>query len=74
MITNQEEYDVILEIPDSTNEDFISAKIYAKIQFIWSYYIYYKENLIKTEENLQNIQIMLLKKKNILKHLDGKFF
>ena len=71
LITNQEEYDVVLEIPDLNNEDNISARINAKIQFIWSFYRYYTEKLNKTEENIYNLQISLQQKRAVLAHLNG---
>jgi hypothetical protein len=37
-IERQEEYDLELEIPDENDERIITAKINAKIKFIWSIY------------------------------------
>lgn len=72
MIGNQDEYDVILEIPDYSVEEYnICAKINAKIQFIWSYYKFYNEKLLKTEENIYNLQLALQKKRAVLTHLEG---
>lgn len=73
MIKNQEEYDVVLEIPDLNNEEIITATINAKIQFIWSFYRFYSEKLNKTEENIYNLQISLQQKRGILQHLNGIF-
>ena len=74
MINNQEEYDVVLEIPDMQNDEEISATINAKIQFIWSFYRFYSDKLNLTEENIYNLQISLQQKRVILKHLNGILF
>ena len=71
MIANQEEYDVVLEIPDPDDENSVSAKINAKIQFIWSFFRLYSEKLSKTEENIYNLQLSLQKKRTLLGHLNG---
>lgn len=71
MIANQEEYDVVLEIPDTEDENIIIAKINAKIQFIWSFFKLYTDKLSKSEENIYNLQLSLQKKKNVLSHLNG---
>jgi len=71
MISNQEEYDVVLEIPDPEDENSITAKINAKIQFIWSFYKLYSEKLSQTEENIYNLQLSLQKKRTVLNHLNG---
>jgi hypothetical protein len=73
MIANQEEYDVVLEIPDPEDDNNITAKINAKIQFIWSYYKLFSEKLSKTEENIYNLQLSLQKKRNVLSHLNGNY-
>ncbi len=71
MIANQEEYDVVLEIPDLNDDNIVTAKINAKIQFIWSFYKFYSEKLIRIEENIYNLQLSLQKKKTIFDHLNG---
>lgn len=73
MIANQEEYDVVLEIPDPDDESNVTAKINAKIQFIWSFYKLYSEKLSKTEENIYNLQLSLQKKRTVLNHLNGNY-
>lgn len=72
LIQKQEEYDVLLEVPDLNDEREVHAKINAKIQFIWSLHKFYSDELIKTEERFNNIKNMIYQKQNILKNLNGK--
>lgn len=76
MIEKQEEYDVLLEVPDKYNENEVYAKINAKIQFIWSLHKYYSEELIKSEERIDNLKNIIFQKQNVLKNLNGiiRFF
>jgi hypothetical protein len=63
----------LLEVPDPNNENDVYAKINAKIQFIWSLYKYYSEELIKSEERINNIRNLIFQKQNILKNLNGNY-
>ncbi len=69
-IERQDEYDLELEIPDDNDDNVIMAKINAKIQFIWSIYKYYQDQLTKSERVLQNCQAMLTKTNKLLENLN----
>jgi hypothetical protein len=69
-IERQEEYDLELEIPDENDERIITAKINAKIKFIWSIYKYYQDLLAKSERNLQNCNAMLQKTNKLIENLN----
>lgn len=73
LIEKQEEYDVLLEVPDPRDENEVYAKINAKIQFIWSFYKFYSEELIKSEERIETLKNLIYQKQNILKNLNGIF-
>lgn len=77
LIEKQEEYDVLLEVPDSENENEVIAKINAKIQFIWSLHKFYSEELAKCEERFSEIKNLIDSKQRILNNVNGmsiKFF
>ena len=71
LIQKQEEYDVLLEVPDMNDEKEVHAKINAKIQFIWSLHKFYSDELVKSEERFNNIKNLIYQKQNILKNLNG---
>ena len=73
LIQKQEEYDVLLEVPDPNDENEVYAKINAKIQCIWSLYTYYSEELQKSGERCDNLKTLVYQKQTILKNLNGKF-
>ena len=72
-IERQDEYDLELEIPDEHDENVNMAKINAKIQFIWSIYKYYQDQLTKSERVLANCQAMLQKTNRLLENLNEPF-
>ena len=74
LIECQEEYDVLLEVPDIENNNNVYAKINAKIQFIWSLHKYYNDEFVKSEERYNNIKSLINSKQNVLLNLNGNFF
>jgi len=78
LIERQEEYDVLLEVPDVNDDRDVYAKINAKIQFIWSLHKFYTEELVKSEERFNKIKSLITAKQNVLSNLNGilniKFF
>ncbi len=72
-IEKQEDYDVSLEVPDPNDESEVYAKINAKIKFIWSLYLFYSEELIKSEERINNLRNLISQKQNIFRNLNGIF-
>jgi len=72
LIERQEEYDVLLEVPDLNNSEDVYAKINAKIQFIWSLHKFYSDELLKSEERFNNIKALINSKQNVLNNLNGK--
>lgn len=71
LIERQEEYDVLLEVPDLNNSEDVYAKINAKIQFIWSLHKFYNDELVKSEERFNNIKALINSKQNVLNNLNG---
>ena len=74
-IDKQEDYDVTLEIPDdeASSQSAISCKINCKISFIWSYFDYYSELLVKAEKNVKSYKMLLEKNNGLLDSLNGKY-
>jgi hypothetical protein len=70
-IENQDEYDVLLEIPDEEDEKIINAKINAKIKFVWSIYKLYQDLFAKSEKALQTYKQLLDKSNQYLENLYG---
>ena len=64
---------MLLEVPDPNDENEVYAKINAKIQFIWSFYKFYSEELVKSEERINNLKNLIYQKQTILKNLNGNF-
>ncbi len=73
LIERQEEYDVLLEVPDVNNDQDVYAKINAKIQFIWSLHKFYTDELSKSEERFSKIKSLISGKQNVLSNLNGKY-
>jgi myo-inositol-1-phosphate synthase len=75
-IENQEEYDVLLEIPDEHDEKIINAKINAKIKFFWSMYKYFQDLYAKSEKILGQYKNLIEKSNLLLENLNEpmKFF
>lgn len=69
-ITNQEEYDVLLEIPDEDDEKIINAKINSKINFIWSTYKHHQDQHTKSEKALNQYKNLLEKSNQLLENLN----
>jgi hypothetical protein len=70
-LTNQEEYEAVLEIQD---EDLIvKAKITAKIKFIWSYYKLYESMYNQSEKRMNNLKNSLDKINQMLENLNRMF-
>lgn len=69
-IERQDEYDLELEIPDENDEKIITAKINAKIRFIWSWYKYYQDLYTKSEKHLQNYTNTIQRTNNLLENLN----
>jgi len=59
-----------LEIPDENDEKIITAKINAKIKFIWSIYKYYEGLQAKSDRILQNSNAMLQKTNKLIDNLN----
>lgn len=74
LIERQEEYDVLLEVPDVNDERDVYAKINAKIQFIWSLHKFYTDELVKSEERFNKIKALISSKQNTLTNLNGILF
>ncbi len=72
LIERQEEYDVLLEVPDVNDDKDVYAKINAKIQFIWSLHKFYTDELVKSEERFSKIKSLISAKQNVLSNLNGK--
>lgn len=73
LIERQDEYDVLLEVPDINDEGEIYAKINAKIQFIWSLHKFYNDELVKSEDNFNKIKTLISAKQQVLSNLNGRF-
>jgi len=72
LIERQDEYDVLLEVPDINDETDIYAKINAKIQFIWSLHKFYSDELVKSEDNFNKIKTLISAKQQVLSNLNGR--
>ena len=71
-VENQEEYEVDIIVPDENNPDNPKAKIGAKMQFIKSFYQYYQDLMIKTEDNKRYLENLLKESQKIFENLNGK--
>ena len=71
-VENQEEYEVDIIVPDENNPDNPKAKIGSKMQFIKSFYQYYQDLMIKTEDNKRNLETLLKESQKIFENLNGK--
>jgi len=72
-ITNQDEYDAYLEIPDEHDEQLIIIKVKAKIRFIWSYLKLFQEMQIKTEKTIASYEKILAKSNQLIDSLNEPF-
>ncbi len=70
-ITEQEEYEILLEIPD--DQDVITSRISLKLLFIWSFYEFNKSKLEKVNKNISNLELLLKKSENIINSLNEPF-
>ena len=70
-ITNQDEYDAMLEIPDENDEKLIIMNVKAKIRFIWSYLQLFQDLLIKSEKSLYAYEKALRKSTQVIDYLNG---
>jgi len=70
-ITNQDEYDAILEIPDENDEKLIVIKVKAKLRFIWSYAKLFQDLIIKSEKAISVFQRSLDKSNHLIDSLNG---
>lgn len=73
-ITNQDEYDAYLEIPDEHDEQLIIIKVKAKIRFIWSFLKLFQDLEMKTEKTILSYEKTLLKSNQLIDSLNGKIF
>jgi hypothetical protein len=71
-IENQDEYEVLLEIPDIEDESIVNARINAKIRFFWSHYKYYEDLYNTSEKRVKNLKALLDKSYQLLANLNGK--
>lgn len=70
---NQDEYDVVLEIPDEDNDDIINSKINSRITFVWSNFQLYQEMLSRCERNVNGYKNLLDKSNVLIDNLNGIF-
>lgn len=70
-LENQEEYDILLEIPDEEDDEIINAKVNAKIQFIWSPFKMYQDLHAKSEKIINTYNNMIAKSNHLLQNLSG---
>ena len=70
-ITNQDEYDAILEIPDDNNDQLIILKVKAKLRFIWSYSKLFTDLIIKSEKAINIYERSLEKSNQLVESLNG---
>ncbi len=63
---------MLLEIHDEQNDNFVKAKINAKIKFVWSMYKLYQDMFNASEKKLKNLQNLLDKSYQLLENLNGK--
>ena len=68
-VDSQDEYDVTLDLLDDNK--FNVAKIYCKINFIWSYHLLYQDLITKTEKKINNLNHTIQKCNKILGTLNG---
>lgn len=71
-IDNQDEYELSIAIPDDYNI-YKSASIKAKIQLIRSYYKYFQDLSLKTENNLNNYEMSLKESQKLFDNLNEPF-
>jgi hypothetical protein len=71
-IENQDEYEVLLEIPDEDDDTICNAKINAKIKFFWSYYKHYEDLYNNADKKQKSLQSLLDKSFQLLDNLNGK--
>lgn len=69
-ISQQDEYEVLLEIPEENNIN-IASTIHTKITFIWSFYKLYEEQFIKSQKNINAYEALLEKTTMLLNNLNG---
>jgi hypothetical protein len=69
-ITNQDEYDIDLEITDEQSGSNLWI-IRAKIILIWSYFKLYQDNYNKAEKNYESLMHTLGKSNTLLQNLNG---
>lgn len=72
-ITNQDEYDAILEIPDENDDKLIILKVKAKLRFIWSYSKLFQDLIIKSEKAISVYERSLEKSNQLVDCLSGMF-
>ena len=72
-ITNQDEYDAYLEIPDEHDEQLIIIKVKAKIRLIWFYLKLFQEMQIKTEKTIASYEKILAKSNQLIDSLNEPF-
>lgn len=70
-IMQQDEYEVLLEIPEENNANIIST-IHTKITFIWSFYKFYEDQYTKSQKNIKAYESLLEKTTTLLNNLNGK--
>ena len=70
-VESQEEYEVDIIVPEEKNANNPIAKIGAKMQVIKSFYQYYQELMLKSEENKRILQDLLRDSQKIFENLNG---
>ncbi len=69
-VETQNEYEVVLDIIDE-NKIYI-AKMFCKINFIWSYYMFYQDMANKSEKKISSYNGTIQKSNRVWEILNGK--
>jgi hypothetical protein len=73
----QEEYEVLLEIPEdvdpSSHRAVRETRITTKILFIWSMQEFYNDQIIKSEKSLKTYKTFLEKNEHLIESLNEPF-
>lgn len=74
-INEQDDFELTLEIPENENDNNSPniTKITSKAMFIWSYFQYYTDLVLKSENNVRSFKASLEKSENIINSLNEPF-